>query len=228
MRAPLFALLTTSALACGKEAETRTVISTPESSPLVIRLAPGDGLEGRSLEVTGGHLLLEGCARGTGATMFLADMTALSGLQTTLLGGRWCGLTISLGDTATLRAINHRGGWLSAPMGGVQTSLRNDDGINVSGQSFVLELGHPGWLDSTALETADGTDETLSDDDPRLSVLQAALITGTALYTDLDGNGVLGSDERAEVLAEFSAPEVGDTGTHDGADSGMTPADSGL
>ena len=228
MRAPLFALLITFAISCGKEAETRTVISTPQSSPLVVRLAPGDGLEGRSLKVTGAHLLLEGCARGTGATMFLSDMTELSGLETTLLGGRWCGLTISLGTQASLRAINHSGGWLDAPVNDIEVALSNADGIAASGQSFILELGQPGWLDASTLEMTTGDNQTLSDDDPRLTELHDALIKGSALYTDLDGNGVLGTDERAERLAEYSPSESTDTGTSDTGSGDTGPGDSGL
>jgi len=200
----------------------------PEQSPLVIALGPGNGLEARSLEVTEGYLLLTGCAMDTGASMFLPDATELSAMETTILGGRWCKVTLHLGSTATLKAITHRGGWLTADLGGTEIVLEAEDGILVNGQPFVLELGAPGWLDPDGIHMAENEDRTLGVEDPETEILRTALIETSALYLDVDGNGVLGSDEReaAQASPPSSEPAPSDTGDSDTGDHD-TGTDSG-
>jgi hypothetical protein len=215
------------ALACGREAPKSTPLPTPESSPLKVVLAPGDGLEPRSLAVTGGFLLLEGCTMSTGGSLFLPDETDLSGMETSLLGGNWCQLTISLGEQATLKAISHRGDWLNAALGGAEIVLQQEDGFAVSGESYILELGAPGWLEPTALGMTTGSDRSLTSEDPETALLLDALLTGSALYEDLDGNGILGSAERSEVRASPSTPEPEDTGSPDTGGPDTGEADTG-
>jgi hypothetical protein len=208
---PLFALL---ALACGRETPISNSITMPDPSPLAMVLAPGNGLQARSLRVTGGYLFLEGCASGTGASLFLGEQTNLAGMQTSLMGGNWCGLTVALGETATLKAITHSGHWLEAPVGGTEIVLGNADGVSVSGQSFILEIGAPGWLDAEGLGMTEGH-RTLTTGEPELEQILLALREGTALYEDLDRNGVLGTNERSEVRAASVAEPAEDTGQAD-------------
>ena len=80
---------------------------------------------------------------------------------------------------------------------------------------------------------AGGDDLTLTEDDPQTQTLRDALLSGSALYEDLDGNGVLGSDERSEGRASAASPEAEDTGSGDtgeadsgGADTGQEDADA--
>ena len=214
-------------LACGREAPKSTPMATPEPSPLTIVVAQGDGLEPRSLEVTGGFMLLEGCAMGTGGSLFLPDQSELAGMETSLLGGTWCTLTVSLGTEARLKAISHDGSWLTASLGGTEIVLVEEDGMSVSGQSFILELGAPGWLDAAALGMAGGDDLTLTEDDAQTQTLRDALLSGSALYEDLDGNGVLGSDERSNVRASAASREAEDTGSGDTGEADSGGADTG-
>jgi len=212
----LFALL---ALACGRDKPISTNITMPDPSPLTIVLASGNGLQTRSLRVTGAYLLLEGCASGTGASLFLGDQANLAGMETSLMGGDWCSLTVALGETATLKAITHSGHWLQAPVGRTEIVLGSAAGVSVSGQAFILELGAPGWLDADGLGMTEASHRTLTTGEPELEQILLALREGTALYGDLDGNGVLGTNERAEVRAAFIPEPAEDTGR---ADTGQT------
>ena len=60
---------------------------------------------------------------------------------------------------------------------------------------------------------------TLTAGEPDLEYILMALREGTALYGDLDGNGVLGTNERTEVRAAFVPESAEDTGR---ADTGQT------
>ena len=196
---------------CGQEQDKTTSLPAPQSSQLTVLLAPGDGIEARSLNISGGHLLLEGCAPGTGASLFLSEGTNLAGLDTSLLGGNWCGLSLSLSEPAELQSITHGGQWLQAPVGGAHIVLGSATGVSVDGQAFILELGSPGWIEVGLLTDA-STDQTLETGSAELDQVLRALSQGSTLFEDLDGNGVLGTDERAAVRARY-IPEDGDDET---------------
>jgi len=152
---------------------------------------------------------------GTGASLFLGEDAEFSGLETTLLGGNWCGLNLNLGQDSELKAITHRGDWLNAPLAGTEIALQWQDGFSVDGQSFILELGNPGWLNSSALGM-DGTEDiTLTSDDPSTAMIVASLQTSTTLFEDLDGNGVLSTSEREAVRAYAVTETDEDTGSPD-------------
>ncbi len=215
MRAECRICMTMLILGCGQDPPKSTPLPTPELSALTVILAAGDGLEPRSLIVSDGFLLLEGCAMGTGASLFLGEDTELSGLETTLLGGNWCGLNLNLGQDSELKAITHRGDWLAVPLTGTEIALQWQEGFSVDGQSFILELGSPGWLNSSALGMDGTADITLASDDPNTAMIIASLQTSTTLFEDLDGNGVLSTSEREAVRAYAVTETEEDTGSPD-------------
>ncbi len=215
---PLSLLLT--AASCGNPIPKVAAPVPGDNGLLAIALAPGAEADVQSVTVGDGLLTLTTCIFHAGATLYLGESTNLDEVTIPLLAGQWCTLDIQWSGTVQIEATSTDGGILAADLSLDSISINTDDGFTVDGHKYVLEIGTPGWIDATLLEMTSDTSLEIDDTHPLASAIVEALQTGSTLYPDFDGNGLVSEDERLHPSASAGGDE-GDTGLPD------EPADTG-
>ena len=69
-------------------------------------------------------------------------------------------------------------------------------GVDAALVPVVVELGAPDWWSDVGLSVGAGSVRTIEEGDEGHDALVAAIVDGSALYADRDGNGDLADDER--------------------------------
>jgi hypothetical protein len=125
-------------------------------------------------------------------------------------GGRWCGLTATFAppieiDGAAGDGLDPQAGTFRLVLGVDRIELAIAPEIQVDRDDFVLELGHWDWIPADLLGLAPETEVVVDEGHPLYDPLVRAIVDGSALYLDADGDGELSSAERRDPVAAGSA-----------------------
>jgi hypothetical protein len=215
--------------ACGTPIPKPTPLVPGDNGALSVTVADGDDMEVRGLTVEQGLMTITTCIFQAGAALYLGERTNLHQISIPLLAGRWCTIEMGWDGPVQIEGMATVGGAFSATLNLEGLSIESTEGFDVDGHAYILELGRPGWLNANTLGMTDGEALTIDDTHPAAPALLEALITGSTLFPDFNGDGVVDEGERAKPVAlglgaesDTGAPDTGDIDEPDAGDTGAT------
>jgi hypothetical protein len=213
----IFALLGVSA--CGTPIPKPTPLVPGDNGVIIVTVADGEGMEARGLTIDAGLMTITTCIFQAGAALYLGERTNLHQMSIPLLAGRWCTIEMAWNGPVLIEGLATLGGAFSATLNLEGLSIESADGFDVDGHAYILELGRPDWLNANTLGMTDGEALTIDDTHPAAPALLEALITGSTLFPDFNGDGVVDEGERENPSAS-GLGEASDTGEPDADDTG--------
>ncbi|MEL6343262.1 MAG: hypothetical protein AAFV53_08995 [Myxococcota bacterium] len=125
--------------------------------------------------------------------------------------GEWCALRLVAEEPMVFSLEGTSGGSAQLTLAVQSLSLTNDTGFVIDGQSLLLEVGSPDWLDEATLGIEGGDDVEIKPDDTQHDFLVDVIETESSLFEDVDGDGLITNADA--LIADAAGIENGDPET---------------
>lgn len=145
------------------------------------------------------------------------DAIDLAGEVLEMPGGTWCSVGLELIELE-LEGIGGDEATFTIELEGGLVELESAAGLIVDGGDYYFELGYEDWIDAEALGLRPGQDVDVGADHEAYEELQDALLQGSAIFVDADGDRALHPDERdagAAAVGSLRRDRALDTGEGD-------------
>lgn len=189
-------------LACTGDPAEGTVVGNPGDGYTQMAPTAAD-VEIVELGLFGGQLWLEDCSGDGQQELAPIEPTDPMVAPVVLPAGRWCrlGLDLTPGDPGLWVLGTRVDGTaqfeLLLQVEWVELQARRSGGVLIDGQSFVLELGEPGWLSADLLGLPDESGMiTVDIDHPLHDPLVDTITLRSAMFEDSDRDGLISESER--------------------------------
>lgn len=187
-----------------------------------MRVAEADGIEYGALFAEVETVVFDGCDEGTEQEEIVVeeDLDLLdddNAIDTPV--GTWCFVEVQLASTLFIEGNGDEGGELELELEIGELGLEGE--FTGADNSFVLEVGAPGWLTATEFGLGTGVEVELGPESAQHDDIVVRVDEQSAVYADANGDGDLDDDERNDVVAGSGFEPSDDDDDADGeADGG--------
>ena len=194
-------------LGCGcTDKATETGSDLPGS--LQLRVAPGIESAFTIADVVDLHVILEDCTGGEAEMDAPPDVDLLFD-ELSIPAGQWCGIRFDFSGPLSMQGETEDFAVFEIRLDISELAVANDEPLSVSGQTFILEWGTPGWVHPPSLGIEPSSTFLLDSTHPQHDVIRRGLQAWSGLYLDTNGDFEVGDSERESgplMSGVFSMP----------------------
>lgn len=164
-------------------------------------IAPG----GQNLTITESDIILESITlTGEEERTFSVDapLDLVASDTFEVPGGFWTSITFTFSSPLSVVCSKDDGGEVSAQLDLPSLTFTLGEGFESDGAPFLLQLASDGWMWVDGISYAEEAEQVLTPEDEAYGELLEGLKTQSALYRDLNGDGVI--DDGDELVANPS------------------------